>query len=463
MTTTQEPAGEPAPGQAAGEARVRAAGQIRLLRDNADLRRLVTAVFMLEIGQSTTWVGIPLLVIKRYGLGLDVGLTTGLIAFPNIFLGVAAGNLVDRNNPRNVAIMGAVLSGLLVTLFPVTTALWQIQLLAVLVGTGYMFIVPAAMALRPRVMDAGSELSGNGMVVSAQHLSRLVGPTIAGPVIAFAGLAWIFGFEAVMAIVAALFLARLTVRAANPHQPPLAARPASWGRALISGVASIAGLVRGSSRLTALTLTVFTYMIAFGLGSILLATYSLRAFSHVPGMLGYLLGALGVGGAAGAILAPLLARRNRGLFYVLASVLEGISWAFVPSVGVAAVALVLLFIAGALESAATVVFYAEVQPRLPAEYTGRYYAMVLSGGDACQLTGRSIGGFMTAKVGMHWTAMTTCIVFAGPALALAAPLVRDKVRPAVPAPGGGNAYQVKASHPAKDSPLVKAKERYESQ
>jgi hypothetical protein len=199
--------------------------------------------------------------------------------------------------------------------------------------------------------------------------------------------------------------------------------PATRGKALTGSVRSIVGLVRSDRKLAALTATVFTYLIAYGAGSIFLASYSLNAFRHFPGMLGYLLGALGVGGAAGAFLVPKVTRINRGLLYVSASILEGIIWAFVPFVDAAAGALLVLFMAGLLESAATVVFFAEVQPRLSVEYTGRYWAMVLPIIDACQLIGRSAGGLMIPWIGVHGTAVIICIIFVSPAILLAGPLM----------------------------------------
>jgi MFS family permease len=397
------------------------AGQLRLLRGNPALRKLVAALFLLQVGQSTTWVGVPLLVIERYGLGFNVGLTTGMLVMPSMLLGVAAGNLVDRGNPRKILIVSAVFSGLLVTLFPGTDALWQIQALAILVGIGYMFVMPAVLVVRPQVMAPGSELAGNGLVVSAQRLALLLGPTASGPVIGLAGLRWVFVFEAITAIAAAGFLIRLRIPA--PASRP-ASGPASAGKTLAESVRNVTRLVMSDRKLAAMTVTVFTYVIAYGLGNLLLASYSLDVFHRLPGVLGYLLGALGVGGAAGALLAPRLNRFDRGLVYVCAAILEGVIWAFVPSVDAVASALLLLFMAGLLESTATVVFFAEVQPRLTAEYTGRYWAIVIPGTDACLLIGRALGGFVIPQVGLRTTALIACLIFTCPIIVLAKPLLR---------------------------------------
>ncbi|MGI5467390.1 MFS transporter [Streptomyces sp. CA-132043] len=407
----------------------------RLLRRNAGLRRLVVSVLLMEVGQWATWVAVPLFVIERHGLGLGVGLTTGLMTVPNILLGVAAGNIVDRNNPRNVLVVSAVFSGLMVALFPLTTALWQIQVLAVLVGFGYMFVVPAALALRPQVMDSGSEMNGNGLVVTAQRMARFIGPAVAGPAIALVGLSWVFVLEGAMALTATLFFARIPSHAPVKRSPGnrttgiVAALRSNWFGELVGDVRSVAGFLRRSPRLAALTVTVLTYYLAFGAGTILLAAHSLRSFHDMPGMLGYLFGALGVGGIVGATLAPMLSRYRSGVVYVLASVLEAVAWLVLPWTGSATGAVLLMLIAGALESCATVIFFTEVQHLLPADYTGRYYATVLSIGDACQLGGRSIGGFLTPALGVPWTAAAVSAVFAVPAIVLAAPLMRDKPRP----------------------------------
>ncbi|WP_223732089.1 MFS transporter [Streptomyces purpurogeneiscleroticus] len=407
-----------------------------LLRRNAGLRRLVVSVLLMEVGQWATWVAVPLFVIERHGLGLDVGLTTGLMAVPNILLGIAAGNIVDRSNPRNVLVVSAVFSGAMVALFPLTTALWQVQILAVLVGIGYMFVVPAALALRPQVMDAGSEMSGNGLVVTAQRMARFIGPAVAGPAIALVGLSWVFVLEGAMALIATLFFARISSHVPVERAPKnraagiaAALRPANWAGELVGDVRSVAGFLRSSPRLGALTITVLTYYLAFGAGTILLAAHSLKDFSDMPGMLGYMFGALGVGGIVGATLAPMLSRYPSGVVYVLASVLEGVAWLVLPWTDSAIVAVLLMLIAGALESSATVIFFTQVQHLLPAEYTGRYYATVLSVGDAFQLGGRSLGGLLTPAIGVPWAAAAIFAVFALPAVVLAAPLVREGPRP----------------------------------
>lgn len=135
---------------------------------------LTVSMFLIRIGSSTTAVALPLFVFERYGLGIGVGLALGLRLAPNILLGPLVGNLVDRWDPRRVAVLSSVGSGVVVGLFPLTDALWHVQLLSVLSGVAYMFGYPARMALRPLAMTEGTQVKGNSMLIISERLSMLL-------------------------------------------------------------------------------------------------------------------------------------------------------------------------------------------------------------------------------------------------------------------------------------------------
>ncbi|MFH8385255.1 MFS transporter [Kitasatospora sp. NPDC018058] len=410
----------------------------RLLRNPGALR-LVGSLFVLELGSAMTTVGLPLLVMQRYGLGLEVGFTLAARFLPNILLGALAGQIVDRHDPRRVAMLAALGSGLVVALFPLTTAMWQIQLLALAIGVGYMFSFPATMALRPQVIPEGSELEGNGLIVTAERIPKLIGPALAGPIAAGLGVGWLFCAEAATALVAAALLLRLPLAAPRSAAAPAPAprRDGSavlrgltaWARAVAGGARELVRMVNNDGRLSSLTLTAFTYMVALGLGRTFLAAYSLDHFEGVPGMLGYLLAAMGLGGACGALLTARLRRWNQGWVYILGNALEGVCWIALLWTGDWSVALVLLFLSGVFESIASVVYFAEVQKRLPAELTGRYYATLVPMSDVFLVAGTVAGGALVATAGIAWSATLVGLAMAVPVLLLVTRLVPEK-RPA---------------------------------
>lgn len=417
-----------------------AAGFIHMLKTPGALR-LIASLFVLELGSAMTTVGLPLLVIRQYGIGLEAGATLAVRFLPNILLGPLAGQIVDRHDPRKVAMTAALASGLIAALFPFTTAMWQIQALALAIGVGYMFSFPATMALRPHVIPQGSELEGNGLIVAAERIPKLLGPALAGVTAAGLGLNALFGVEAVTAAGAALLLVGLP-RAARA----VAAGPADtatsrdgranwlaiWLRSLVQGAASLTRMVRGDARLASLTLTAFTYMIALGLGRTFLASYAWEHFAGVPAMFGYLLAAMGFGGAVGAVVAARFRGWNQGLVYLLGNVLEGLCWVALCVAGNAVVALALLFVAGVFESIASVVYFAEVQKRLPVELNGRYYATLVPLSDVFLVVGTTVGG-AAAAVGVAWSGILVGAAMALPVAVLAVPLVAGARKPAAAA------------------------------
>ncbi|MFF4562756.1 MFS transporter [Streptomyces sp. NPDC001435] len=422
-------------------------GFARVLRSPGALR-LVGSLFVLETGSAMTTVGLPLLVMQRYGLGLEVGFTLAARFLPNILLGALAGQVVDRHDPRRVATLAALGSGLAAVLFPLTTAMWQIQLLALAIGIGYMFGFPATMALRPQVIPEGSELEGNGLIVTAERVPKLLGPAVAGPIAAVAGINWLFTAEAATALVAAALLTRLprtagaagspgadgTAReATGARQVPssVGRRLAGWARAVAGGARDLVRMVRGDGRLSSLTITAFTYMVALGLGRTFLAAYSLHGFGHVPGMLGYLLAAMGLGGALGGMAAAAFRSWNQGWVYILGNVLEGVCWVALIATGDWYAALALLFLAGVFESIASVVYFAEVQKRLPAGLQGRYYATLVPLSDVFLVAGTVAGGVLVDRAGISTGAVLVCLAMALPVLVLVTRLVPERPAPAV--------------------------------
>ncbi|GAA3492875.1 MFS transporter [Streptomyces cremeus] len=408
-----------------GKGRTTRSGFAGVLRTPGALR-LIGSLFVLELGSAMTTVGLPLLVMQRYGLGIEAGATLAVRFLPNILLGPLAGQVVDRHDPRKVALLAALGSGAVALLFPLAGALWQIQLLALVIGFGYMFSFPATMALRPRVIPEGSELEGNGLIVSAERIPKLLGPALAGVITAGLGLNWLFCVEAATAVVAALLLVRSLPGASMAA--PASSKPAvrvnwvlSWARSLGRGATELVRMVRGDSRLASLTITAFTYMVALGLGRTFLASYALEDFAGVPGMFGYLLAAMGLGGAVGAVAAARFRNWNQGIVYILGNALEGVCWAALCLTGDVAVAVVLLFVAGVFESVASVVYFAEVQKRLPVGLTGRYYATLVPLSDVFLVGGVTLGG-AAVVLGVTWSAVLVGLAMAVPVLALAVQL-----------------------------------------
>lgn len=153
------------------------------------------------------------------------------------------------------------------------------------------------------------------------------------------------------------------------------ARPAGTGagraaRIVVDGLRDMLAVVRRDSMMVALTVTAFTYVTALGINTTFLPKYSLDHFSRIPGAYGYLVAALGAGG----LTAGRLHRLHQGRLYLLENVAETAIWlVLIAAAWTIAIATALVFLVGFFESAATVVYFAEAQKRIPQDHTGRYY------------------------------------------------------------------------------------------
>ena len=145
----------------------------------------------------------------------------GVVAFagqlPGLLIGPAAGVWVDRLDRRHLLIatqVVAMMQSLALAYFTLSgmISVTQLALLAMVQGVVNAFDMPARQAL-PVLLVEKKEYLANviAMNVSMFHLARLVGPAIAGFVIAFVGAGYCFLLDGLsyLAVIAALVAMRL--------------------------------------------------------------------------------------------------------------------------------------------------------------------------------------------------------------------------------------------------------------
>lgn len=156
----------------------------------------------------------------------------GVVAFsgqvPGLLMGPAAGVWVDRLDRRTLLIVTQCLSmvqSLVLAWLALTGSVnvTQLALLAMVQGVINAFDIPARQALPVLLVEKQEHLSNViAMNVSMFHLARLVGPAIAGFVIAWTSAGWCFLIDGLscLAVIAALVAMRL-------HQEPVVKSGAS--------------------------------------------------------------------------------------------------------------------------------------------------------------------------------------------------------------------------------------------
>lgn len=401
---------------------------------HAPMRRgftaLLCSLFLVDLGSAMTGIALPLLVANDYGLSFTVGMTFAISILPRIVVSPFTGSAMVRYDPRRIAIVSALLSAPFIALVPLTHTLWQLQLLNLIVSVGDAVAGPSRLALRPLTIAEGAELSGNGLLVAAERVPVVLGPALVGGIEALGlGVSWVFLVPSVSAMVAALLVFRVPAR--KPGQPAEAVKgsaPGTVGPGYFRGVTAHARmLIETISRdkfIAGLTLTALTYVAAVSVGRILLLTLAQSRFGATSGTFGWLLASMSLGAVLGATLTGRLGSFSYGLLYIAGNCLEAAVWVGLIAIHERTIAIGVLFLAGFLESIATVVFFAAVQRGLPPEIVGYYYAVIMPFTGAASVAGYLVGGVLASQ---GVTALAWCVaaLIAAPVL-MTAPWYRSQ-------------------------------------
>lgn len=229
----------------------------------------------------------------------------GVVSFaglaPTFFLGPVAGVLVDRCDRHRVLVVTQALS-----LFQSIALAWVafraeagaaaiglVAALSVVQGVINAFDMPARQSLLVEMVDRREDLP-NAIALNSSLVNgaRLVGPALAGTVIAAAGEAWCFVIDAIsyLAVVAALLAMRLASR-------PRRATTGSVGRHLVEGLGYVFHFPPIRALLILLALVSFATMSQ----SVLLPVFAAEVLGGGPHTLGLLSAATGLGAMAGGL------------------------------------------------------------------------------------------------------------------------------------------------------------------
>ena len=156
------------------------------------------------------------LVLELTGSGTEIGLVVALQTLPTLLLGPYAGVVADRLDKRRLMIILQATMGLLALALGLLTitglvALWQVYLLALLLGTTNCFENPARQAFVLEMVGPGdlrNAVSLNSVLV---NVARAAGPAIAGLVIAAGGIGVCFLVNAASFVAVVASLIRMDV------------------------------------------------------------------------------------------------------------------------------------------------------------------------------------------------------------------------------------------------------------
>lgn len=395
---------------------------LELFRRNPALSRLLAGEFISGIGDWLYLVAILVVVYAESSSPVLLGVIGAARILPYVILSVPAGMAADRFDRRMVLLVtdvarGILMVGLALAVMADAPAL-VIILLAILAACFSTFFNPAIAALLPTLVDESDLGPANGAWATLDNVAFIIGPAIAGILIAAGGLELAFLLNAATFGVVAVVLWRLPV----PRRPDAvstqgdASGPVPGWRSLVRPMIGPIVLDSASSFVIGgvgvLTVVIAVDMLAVGESGT-----------------GFLQAATGVGGvvagiSGGALLArrlrvPLLAGGAAGAIGLVALALSnGLAWAM-TAIAVAVGGLLLL----------DVVNTTLIQRMVPDELRGRAMGILQTSSAIVYSLGSLLMPILGAVLGVPVVLVVAATVVAA---GVAASLVLIEVGPPPP-------------------------------
>src|SRR3954464_1653842 len=192
---------------------MRAAARLPALREPA-FRNLFAGQALSRLGDRIAPVALAFGVIDSGGSAADLGLVVAAGTIPFALFALAAGVWGDRI-PRRRVMIGSdavravvqVVTGLL--LITGNAEVWMLAALAAVYGTGDAFFWPAMNGLLPETIESDRLQEANALLGGTQSASNILGPVIAGVVIAVADPGGAILLDAATFVASIFFLLRI--------------------------------------------------------------------------------------------------------------------------------------------------------------------------------------------------------------------------------------------------------------
>jgi MFS family permease len=343
-----------------------------------DFRRLALSSAVSQVGDWLYNVALAVYVFDRTHSAAWVGAMTLLRLIPYVLFAPLGGMIADRFERRFVLVISDVVRAGLMTVLAFAVALdapvLSIGLLALATtaaGTAYL---PSTLALIPDVVGEDDLASANSLASFIQCVSIVIGPAIGGLLLAVAAPVWSFVANAVTFGLGALLTLRIRTR--SRPEPRVAAGDDAPAPTFWSELAAGARVVAHQPVVRVLTSLAVGASFIYGVQTVVLVILAGERVGSSAGDVGFLYGALGLGGLVGAPVASRLAHHPRlGGIALGALGLTSLTIVALIPVEVAAVAFVLVFFAGIGEVVVDVISVTLLQRNLERDVVGRVFGV----------------------------------------------------------------------------------------
>jgi MFS family permease len=364
---------------------------------NGVFRALWLAVLVSNVATWMQTVGAQWLLVNQPHASILVALVQTADYLPDMLFGIVGGVLADTFDRRRLMMATQaflVVAGVALAALTIAGQMPPALLLTFtfLIGSGSVLTVPAYQALVPDLVPRNQLHSASALSSISINLARAAGPAIAGVVIARAGVGAVFALNAAMYL---LFLVVLIT-----WRPPASAAP-RFAEGFMPALRAGGRYIRHAPVVRRILWRSALFLVpASALWTLLPLVATQRLGLGAQGY-GLLLGVLGAGAIAGALILPRIrSRLSINALLAASGAVYAVVLAAVVLIGNPIVILITLLPAGVAWIAVLSTINAELQLFLPAWVRGRglsVYQMVVFG---AQAFGALAWGFIAAPLGI---------------------------------------------------------------
>lgn len=374
---------------------------------------------------ATSW-----LVYRLTGSALLLGIVGFAGQFPAFLLGPFSGIFVDRWDRRRLLVVTQIVSMLQSFALAALTLSGRITIEAILLlnvvqGVVNAFDMPGRQAFLLAMIENKEDL-GNAIALNSSmvNVARLLGPSIAGIVIAVTNEGWCFLIDGVsyLGVIVALVAMRITRRPATGARRPGAVQQFVEGWQYASGFRPIRSIIL---LLALVSLVGIPY-------SVLLPIFAATTFHGGPHTLGFLMTASGFGALVGALwLATRRSVVGLGRIITIASASFGaglIGFSLAPVLSMAIPCLVVAGFGFIVQMAASNTI---IQTIVDDEKRGRVMSFYMMAFLGTAPFGSLMAGWMSSRIGAPHTLLAggVCCLAGAAWFATELPAIRMAVRP----------------------------------
>jgi MFS family permease len=343
-----------------------------LLRHGGFLRVWLAAAIAV-LGESVSHLALPLTAVQvLHATPLEMGLLFACGTLPFALFSLPAGVWLDRRRKQSIIVAFDVLGCLALSSVPIADYLSSLSMTVLyianfLVGTAFCIGGSAAQVFLTGLVGRDRLVEANSLQASANSVTGLAGPVLAGVLVAWLGPAIAVAVDATTFLVSALLIA--SVRCTEPAVPPV--NNSAW-RDLVAGLS----FVWHHPLLRAFALMAATCIVLFDGFMALYVLHATRDLGLEAGQIAL----INMVGAIGALCGAVIVHRANRHIGRIAAIIAGFSatgcgfllYAFAPagSWAIAVAGLALLLVEGGM-TAYTVNYLAMRQEVTPDALLGR--------------------------------------------------------------------------------------------